>query len=108
VKQLNADITELDPEISDIIEHEKNRQWKVWGILINVCIGPIFSCRLCPFQECSMNQEHVQNKTNVMLRTGWKHVQSLESCWYCLLLVTWTNLKHQCDSQHYVGGIEDF
>lgn len=41
VKQLNADITELDPEISDIIEHEKNRQWKVWGILINVCIGPI-------------------------------------------------------------------
>ena len=33
MKQLNADITELDPEISDIIEHEKNRQWKVWGIL---------------------------------------------------------------------------
>lgn len=31
VKQLNADISELDPEISDIIEHEKNRQWKVWG-----------------------------------------------------------------------------
>jgi hypothetical protein len=26
VKQLNADIIELDPEISDIIEHEKNRQ----------------------------------------------------------------------------------
>jgi hypothetical protein len=22
-----------------------------------------------------MNQEHVLNKTNVMLRTGWKHVQ---------------------------------
>ena len=41
MKQLNADITELDPEISDIIEHEKNRQWKVWGILINGCIGPI-------------------------------------------------------------------
>ena len=26
-----------------------------------------------------MNQEHVQNETNVMLRTGWKHVQLLES-----------------------------
>jgi hypothetical protein len=29
-KQLNADISEVDPEIVDIIEHEKNRQWKVW------------------------------------------------------------------------------
>jgi glycine hydroxymethyltransferase len=27
-KQLNADISEIDPEIVDIIEHEKNRQWK--------------------------------------------------------------------------------
>ena len=55
-----------------------------------------------------MNQEHAQNETNVMLRTGWKHVQLLELCWYCLLLVTWTKLKHQCDTQHYVGGIEGF
>ena len=30
-KQLNADISEVDPEIVDIIEHEKNRQWKVWN-----------------------------------------------------------------------------
>lgn len=29
-KQLNTDISEVDPEIVDIIEHEKNRQWKVW------------------------------------------------------------------------------
>jgi glycine hydroxymethyltransferase len=27
-KQLNTDISEVDPEIVDIIEHEKNRQWK--------------------------------------------------------------------------------
>ncbi|XP_024390705.1 serine hydroxymethyltransferase 1, mitochondrial [Physcomitrium patens] len=27
-KQLNADISEVDPEIVDIIEHEKNRQYK--------------------------------------------------------------------------------
>lgn len=28
-KQLNAPLEEVDPEIADIIEHEKARQWKV-------------------------------------------------------------------------------
>jgi glycine hydroxymethyltransferase len=28
-KQLNAPLEEVDPEIFDIIEHEKARQWKV-------------------------------------------------------------------------------
>lgn len=29
-KQLNAPLEEVDPEIADIIEHEKARQWKVY------------------------------------------------------------------------------
>ena len=28
-KVLNAPLSEVDPELDDIIEHEKNRQWKV-------------------------------------------------------------------------------
>lgn len=28
-KTLNAPLIEVDPELNDIIEHEKNRQWKV-------------------------------------------------------------------------------
>ncbi len=28
-KVLNAPLAEVDPELEDIIEHEKNRQWKV-------------------------------------------------------------------------------
>ncbi len=28
-KVLNAPLSEVDPELEDIIEHEKNRQWKV-------------------------------------------------------------------------------
>lgn len=28
-KVLNAPLSEIDPELEDIIEHEKNRQWKV-------------------------------------------------------------------------------
>ncbi len=28
-KLLNAPLSEVDPELLDIIEHEKNRQWKV-------------------------------------------------------------------------------
>lgn len=28
---LNAPLEQVDPELYDIIEHEKNRQWKVWG-----------------------------------------------------------------------------
>lgn len=28
-KLLNAPLSEVDPELEDIIEHEKNRQWKV-------------------------------------------------------------------------------
>ena len=28
-KQLNAPLEAVDPEIADIIEHEKARQWKV-------------------------------------------------------------------------------
>lgn len=28
-KQLNAPLEVVDPEIADIIEHEKARQWKV-------------------------------------------------------------------------------
>jgi hypothetical protein len=27
-KLLNAPLSEVDPELEDIIEHEKNRQWK--------------------------------------------------------------------------------
>lgn len=34
-KQLNSDISEVDEEIVDIIEHEKNRQWKV--ALVHIC-----------------------------------------------------------------------
>ena len=30
-KVLNAPLSEVDPELEDIIEHEKNRQWKVCG-----------------------------------------------------------------------------
>lgn len=30
IKQLNAPLEEVDPEIADIIEHEKARQWKVF------------------------------------------------------------------------------
>lgn len=30
-KQLNASLEEVDPEIADIIELEKARQWKVGG-----------------------------------------------------------------------------
>ena len=29
VKRLNAPLSEVDPELVDIIEKEKNRQWKV-------------------------------------------------------------------------------
>ncbi len=29
-KTLNAPLIEVDPDLYDIIEHEKNRQWKVW------------------------------------------------------------------------------
>lgn len=32
-KQLNAPLEEVDPEIADIIEHEKARQWKVHHFL---------------------------------------------------------------------------
>lgn len=28
-KLLNAPLSQVDPELEDIIEHEKNRQWKV-------------------------------------------------------------------------------
>ena len=28
-KVLNAPLSEVDPDLADIIEHEKNRQWKV-------------------------------------------------------------------------------
>lgn len=31
-KQLNAPLEEVDPEIADIIEHEKARQWKVLSL----------------------------------------------------------------------------
>lgn len=31
-KVLNAPLSEVDPELEDIIEHEKNRQWKVRGV----------------------------------------------------------------------------
>jgi glycine hydroxymethyltransferase len=32
-KLLNAPLSEVDPELLDIIEHEKNRQWKVRCLL---------------------------------------------------------------------------
>lgn len=31
IKQLNAPLEEIDPEIADIIELEKARQWKVYA-----------------------------------------------------------------------------
>lgn len=34
-KQLNAPLETVDPEIADIIEHEKARQWKVWFLFYN-------------------------------------------------------------------------
>lgn len=43
-KQLNADITEVDPEIVDIIEHEKNRQWKVRGLRLLGCLLGTWNC----------------------------------------------------------------
>ena len=30
---LNAPLEEVDPQLYDIIEHEKNRQWKVRGCM---------------------------------------------------------------------------
>lgn len=37
-KQLNAPLEEVDPEINDIIEHEKARQWKVraYGVHLDI------------------------------------------------------------------------
>ncbi|KAL8547602.1 hypothetical protein ACS0TY_007067 [Phlomoides rotata] len=32
-KQLNAPLEVVDPEIADIIEHEKARQWKVYALM---------------------------------------------------------------------------
>ena len=32
-KQLNASLEDVDPELYDIIEHEKNRQYKVRQLL---------------------------------------------------------------------------
>jgi len=34
-KQLNTDISEIDPEIVYIIERQKNRQWKVLYTLLH-------------------------------------------------------------------------
>lgn len=76
VKQLNADISELDPEINDIIEHEKNRQWKVRGISINVCIGPILFLLMLSLPNVREFHDPgtCLNKTNVVLSSGLKHV----------------------------------
>lgn len=35
IKQLNAPLEEIDPEIADIIELEKARQWKVYASSLN-------------------------------------------------------------------------
>lgn len=44
-KQLNAPLEVVDPEIADIIEHEKARQWKVLSL---------FSCILLPIMVYNM------------------------------------------------------
>ena len=36
-KVRNAPLSEVDPELEDIIEHEKNRQWKV-RVKASVCL----------------------------------------------------------------------
>lgn len=41
-KQLNTDISEVDPEIVDIIEREKNRQWKVLYTLYRIIYHIVF------------------------------------------------------------------
>ena len=39
-KLLNASLAEVDPELLDIIEKEKNRQWKVSLVsLMSACMG---------------------------------------------------------------------
>lgn len=37
-KVLNASLEEVDPELADIIEHEKNRQYKVRSHALFTCI----------------------------------------------------------------------
>jgi hypothetical protein len=46
-KVLNAPLEEVDPELYDIIEHEKNRQWKVRGA------GRVVMGRLCVELYCN-------------------------------------------------------
>ncbi|KAL8520028.1 hypothetical protein ACS0TY_010823 [Phlomoides rotata] len=37
-KQLNAPLEVVDPEIADIIEHEKARQWKVYASFLSLVL----------------------------------------------------------------------
>jgi hypothetical protein len=45
-KQLNAPLEEVDPEIADIIELEKARQWKVSAAVISNRCNEIWYCAL--------------------------------------------------------------
>lgn len=43
-KQLNASLEVVDPEVADIIELEKNRQWKVLFALIFIFFSLLRFC----------------------------------------------------------------
>lgn len=56
-KQLNAPLEEIDPEIADIIELEKARQWKVYiGFLVLISFSLIFACKTC---ICLLSMVHI-------------------------------------------------
>lgn len=38
MEQLSAPLEEIDPEMADLIEHEKTRQWKVFLKFISISV----------------------------------------------------------------------
>ena len=66
-KVLNAPLSEVDPELEDIIEHEKNRQWKVCSHHMSPplmyswpCIGCSQNVRYC---FCALSCTCCANRT---------------------------------------------
>jgi hypothetical protein len=54
-KSLNAPLNQVDPELYDIIEHEKNRQWKVGANatpLLHHRQGRLCGAHACPGVSC--------------------------------------------------------
>jgi len=49
-KALNKRLEEVDPELFDIIEHEKNRQWKVHFLRFAAYVGQL---HVRPYIRCS-------------------------------------------------------